>query len=57
MSLVNAIYQNRSTWPVRMHDWSKQKYLIYPKQKHVGDVSNLQIATKSQSFEPLKPNF
>ena len=27
--LVNVIYQNRSTWPVGMHDWSKQKYLIY----------------------------
>ena len=29
MWLVNVIYQNKSTWPVRMCDWSKQKYLIY----------------------------
>ena len=40
-----------------MHDWSKQKLPNLSKQKHVSDVPNVQISTKSHLFKPLKPNF
>ena len=33
MQLVNVNYQNKSTWPVRMCDWSKQKIINLSKQK------------------------
>ena len=39
MSLVNAIFQNKSTRPIRMHDWSKQKIINISIQKHMSDVS------------------